>query len=120
FVERFLVRPYAPSALVVGENFALGRGRAGDVPRLRTIGATHGFSVDAVPLVQSDGAPVSSTRIRGLLAEGRVAEAARLLGRLYTLEATVVTGEAIGRTLGFPTANLRLVEEKLVPANGIY
>lgn len=120
FVDRHLVRPYAPAALVVGENFALGRGRSGNVERLRAIGAARGFSVDAVPLLEIDGAPVSSTRIRGLLGEGRVAEAARLLGRLYTLEATVVTGEAIGRTLGFPTANLRPLHEKLVPAHGIY
>jgi len=120
FVERHLVAPHAPSALVVGENFALGRGRAGDVPRLRAIGARMGFEVEAVPLLELEGAPVTSTRIRQLLAAGEVAAAARLLGRRYGLEASVVTGEGVGRTLGFPTANLRLHDEKLVPANGIY
>lgn len=120
FVDRALVARHRPVALVMGENFALGRGRAGNVQRLREIGAARGFDVVPVPLLELDGAPVSSTRIRALLAEGRVAEAARLLGRRYGLSATVVRGDAIGRTLGYPTANLRLHEEKVVPGDGIY
>jgi riboflavin kinase/FMN adenylyltransferase len=120
FVDRHLVQPHAPFALVVGEGFALGRGRAGTVGRLHTIGAAHGFEVDAVPLVMVDGSPVSSTRIRVLLAEGRVAEAARLLGRRYGLTGAVVTGDGRGRRLGYPTANLRLHEERQLPADGIY
>ena len=120
FVARHLVGPYHLHTLVVGEGFALGRGRSGDVPRLRAIGEREGFEVVAVPLLLVDGAPVSSTRIRAGLEAGRVAEAARLLGRLYGLRGRVVRGEALGRTLGFPTANLRLHEEKLVPADGVY
>jgi riboflavin kinase / FMN adenylyltransferase len=120
FVERHLVAPFRLHALVVGEGFALGRGRSGDVPRLRAIGARAGFEVVAVPLLEKDGGPVSSTRIRGLLEAGRVAEAARLLGRNYDLRGRVVRGEAVGRTLGFPTANLRLHEEKLVPGDGVF
>jgi riboflavin kinase/FMN adenylyltransferase len=120
FVDRYLVYAHGPVALVVGEGFALGRGRSGNVARLREIGATRGFEVEAVPLVIVDGAPVSSTRIRGALAEGNVAEAARFLGRRYALRGTVVTGDGRGRELGFPTANLRLLEERVVPADGIY
>jgi riboflavin kinase/FMN adenylyltransferase len=120
FVERHLVRPHRPRWLVVGENFALGHRRAGDIPRLVRIGRSSGFEVDPVPLRMLDGLPVSSSRIREALAEGRVGEAGRLLGRRYRLSGTVVRGEAIGRTLGFPTANLRLHAEKLVPAHGIY
>jgi riboflavin kinase/FMN adenylyltransferase len=120
FVDERLVGPHRPFALVVGENFALGRGRAGDVARLRELGRSRGFEVDAVALLEMDGAPITSSRVRGLLGEGRVAEAARLLGRHYALAGSVVAGDAIGRTLGFPTANLRLHEEKLVPAHGIY
>jgi riboflavin kinase/FMN adenylyltransferase len=120
FVAQHIVKPYGPRALVVGENFALGKGRAGNVPRLAQIGATQGFDVEPVPLLEVEGAPVTSTRIRERLGAGDVAAAARLLGRRYTLEAIVVSGEGIGRTLGFPTANLRLLDEKLVPANGIY
>ena len=120
FVDAHLVHPFAPRALVVGEGFALGRGRSGTVERLRAIGARCGFEVESVPLVTIDGAPVSSTRIRALLAEGRVEEAARLLGRHYALAGIVVTGDARGRTLGFPTANLRLHEERWLPADGVY
>ena len=120
FVDRELVARHHPVSLVVGEDFALGRGRLGNVPLLREIGAARGFDVVPVPLLELDGGPVSSTRVRALLAEGRVAEAARLLGRRYGLAGTVVRGEAIGRTLGYPTANLRLHEEKVVPADGIY
>lgn len=120
FVREHLVKPYRPGALVVGEGFALGRGRAGTVERLRRIGVEHRFTVEAVPLLEVDGAPVSSTRIRELLGRGRAADAAHLLGRRYGFEASVVIGHGIGRTLGYPTANLRLLEEKLVPADGIY
>jgi riboflavin kinase/FMN adenylyltransferase len=120
FVARHLVGPYHLHTLVVGEGFALGRGRGGDVPRLRVIGEREGFEVVAVPLLELDGAPVSSTRIRALLEAGRVADAARLLGRLYDLRGRVVRGEAVGRTLGYPTANLRLHEEKFVPGDGVY
>lgn len=120
FVAAHLVGPHAPHTVVVGDGFALGRGRSGTVERLSAIGRGHGFTVEAVPLVEWEGAPVSSTRIRALLAEGRVADAARLLGREYTLTGSVVTGEGIGRTLGYPTANLRLHEEKLLPRDGIY
>lgn len=120
FVDRHLVAPFRPHTLVVGENFALGRRRAGNVERLRRIGAAAGFRVEAVPLLHLDGDAVTSTRIRGLLGEGRVREAARLLGRRYGLGGTVVSGEGIGRTLGVPTANLRMSEEKLVPCHGIY
>jgi riboflavin kinase / FMN adenylyltransferase len=120
FLERYLIEPFGMCDLVVGANFALGRGRAGDVARLAEIGAARGFEVEAVPLLQLDGAPVSSTRIRDLLSAGRVSEAAHQLGRRYALDGTVVTGDGLGRTLGCPTANLRLHEEKFLPADGIY
>lgn len=120
FLARHVMAPWSPAAIVVGEGFALGRGRSGDVPRLREIGRAEGFEVEAVPLADLDGKPISSTRIRDALAEGRVDEAARLLGRRYTLAGTVVHGAGVGRTLGFPTANLRLHEEKLLPRDGVY
>lgn len=120
FVEEYLQKPFAPTWLVVGADFALGRARAGNVDRLREIGASSGFEVESVPLLSLGGATVTSTRIRELLGEGRVAEAAELLGRRYGLTGTVVHGDKVGRTLGYPTANLRLRDEKLVPAHGIY
>jgi riboflavin kinase / FMN adenylyltransferase len=120
FVERYLIQPFGMRDLVVGANFALGHARSGDVNRLRELGAARGFEVEVVPLLEIDGAPVSSTRIRKLLTEGRVAEAARLLGRRYSLSGIVVTGDGIGSTLGVPTANLRLHQEKFLPADGVY
>ena len=120
FIERYLIEPFGMRDLVVGANFALGRGRSGSVARLAEIGAARGFEVEAVPLLELDSLPVSSTRIRGLLAEGRVSEAARQLGRRYSLGGIVVTGDGIGRTLGCPTANLQLPEEKLLPRDGVY
>jgi riboflavin kinase/FMN adenylyltransferase len=120
FVSQHLVAPFSPRWLVVGEDFALGRGRAGTVARLRELGVRHGFELDVVPLERREGEPVTSTRIRALLSEGHVAEAARLLGRPYGFTALVVGGDRVGRTLGFPTANLRLHDEQQVPAHGIY
>jgi riboflavin kinase/FMN adenylyltransferase len=120
FVSQYIVEPFAPRWLVVGEDFALGRGRAGTVAKLRELGGQNGFEVEAVPLEREGGEPVTSTRIRALLADGRVADAARLLGRPYGFTALVVGGDRMGRTLGFPTANLRLHDEQQVPAHGIY
>ncbi len=120
FVDRYLVQPFAMHHLVVGENFALGRGRTGNVERLSQLGRSRGFEVDPVPLLVRDGVPVSSTRIRALLSEGRVEEVVGQLGRRYGLSGRVVTGDGIGRQLGCPTANLRLHDEKFLPADGIY
>lgn len=120
FVRTHLVEPFRPRWLVVGEDFALGRGRAGNVERLRAIGRAEGFEVEAVPLLADEGGPVSSSRIRSALGDGRVALAARLLGRRFSLSGLVVHGDGVGRKLGWPTANLRLHEEKCLPALGIY
>jgi riboflavin kinase/FMN adenylyltransferase len=120
FVARYLVGPHGMAHLVVGEDFALGKGRAGNVARLVELGAAMGFRVESVPLVLDGGRPVSSTRIRELLAAGRVAEAGVLLNRRYSLSGRVVMGAGVGRRLGYPTANLRLHEEKWLPADGIY
>jgi len=120
FVDQHLMEPLHPRVLVVGTGFALGRGRAGNVERMRRMGLERGFEVDEVPLLHVDGEPVSSTRIRNALTLGRVAEATRLLGRYYGFTGTVVQGHGIGRTLGYPTANLRLHEEQMLPGDGIY
>jgi riboflavin kinase/FMN adenylyltransferase len=105
---------------VVGEDFRFGKDRAGDVELLKTAGKEHGFSVEAISLVEDLGAPVSSSRIRGLIESGHVDEAAELLGSRYTLTNTVVDGDKRGREIGFPTANLRPPQRKLIPATGVY
>lgn len=106
--------------LWVGEDFAMGRGRAGDVPSLMLIGAELGFAVGAVRQVQVDGAPVSASRVRELLQAGDLDGAAALLGRPFGLRGLVVEGDRRGRTIGFPTANLQVDPSHVLPADGVY
>jgi riboflavin kinase/FMN adenylyltransferase len=107
-----LLRRIGARVIAVGENFRFGRGAAGDTTTL----AALGFDVRPVPLVEG----VSSSLIRRLLQAGEVEGAARLLGRPAEVEGTVVLGDQRGGTLGFPTANLDVPAELLVPAYGIY
>lgn len=106
--------------LWVGENFALGYRRSGTASRLRQLGAERGFLVQTIGLVDDGGVRISSSRIRDLIAGGEVGQAAEFLGRHYCLRGVVIRGHQRGRLLGFPTANLRLVADYLLPANGIY
>src|SRR5258707_2591610 len=106
--------------LVVGENFSLGHNRMGDVAFLQSYGAAHDIVVQPVLLKEVEYQRVSSTRIRGLISEGKVEEASELLGYRAMLHGIVVYGDQRGRLLGFPTANLRPPVDKLIPANGIY
>jgi riboflavin kinase / FMN adenylyltransferase len=111
FVAQVL-EPIGTRVVIAGEDFRFGRGRTGDVDLLRRLG----LDVRPVSLVEG----VSSSRIRELLGEGEVAAAARLLGRPYEIEGTVVSGDRRGGTLGFPTANVMPAPHLLVPAYGIY
>jgi riboflavin kinase/FMN adenylyltransferase len=106
--------------LWVGENFAMGRGRAGDVPSLMLIGAELGFAVGAAKQVAAGGDPVSASRVRELLRAGDVEGAVALLGRPFGLRGVVVEGDKRGRTIGFPTANLSIAPEHVLPADGVY
>jgi riboflavin kinase / FMN adenylyltransferase len=111
FVERVLLA-VGTEVVVAGENFRFGRERAGDLETLRRMG------IDARPVPLVEG--VSSSRLRDLLRAGEVERAAMLLGRAPEVDGTVVTGDARGAGLGFPTANLALDPRLLVPQNGIY
>ena len=106
--------------IVVGPDFHFGRRAEGDVEKLRERGKRDGFVVDVVSPIQVDGAIVSSTRIRNVLLAGDVEAAARLLGRPYNIRGRVVHGAKRGRALGFPTINLALPKERLLPRDGIY
>lgn len=106
--------------LWVGHDFTLGKNREGNVARLKELGSQMGFSVHVVSPLMHAGHPVSSSRIRTLLAEGNVEQAARMLGYFYALSGTVVIGDQRGHTLGFPTANLQPPPQRLIPAYGIY
>lgn len=107
-----VLRQIGATVIVVGENFRFGRAAAGDPALLRDLG----FDVRVVPTLEG----VSSTSIRNLLRAGDVVNAARLLGRPPELEGTVVLGDQRGGTLGYPTANLSVPADLLVPAYGIY
>jgi riboflavin kinase/FMN adenylyltransferase len=106
--------------IVVGPDFHFGRRAEGDVEKLRARGKKDGFVVDVMAPIEIDGTIVSSTRIRNLLLAGDVEAAARLLGRPYSVRGRVVHGAKRGRALGFPTINLALPKEHLLPRDGIY
>jgi riboflavin kinase/FMN adenylyltransferase len=106
--------------LVVGPDFHFGHRAEGDVEMLRVRGKRDGFEVDVVTPVEVDGAIVSSTRIRNLLLAGDVDAAAKLLGRPFGIRGRVMHGAKRGRALGFPTINLALPKERLLPRDGIY
>lgn len=107
FVKNILVRGLGARAVVIGEDFRFGRGREGDLAMLRALGEEHGFSVCPVPAVTAAGERISSTAIRAALAAGDLTRAEILLGRPYAVSGHVVRGQQLGRTLGYPTANLR-------------
>ncbi len=119
FVRRVLADWLQVSEVWVGANFLFGHERAGTFAVLRDLGTRYGFRAEKIDPVRYRDAVVNSTRIRRLVSEGRVDEAAVLLGRPYCLDGFVEAGDGRGRQLGFPTANLRTGNE-LVPPNGVY
>lgn len=121
FVDHILLRCLGIVELVVGYDYAFGKGRTGNIDFLRTQGEKHGFPVTIVDAYYEGGEPVSSTRIRNLVKEGNVTEAATLMGRNYQIRGDVQHGVKRGSTaIGFPTANLRLIAEDLIPRFGVY
>ena len=106
--------------LVVGPDFAMGYKREGNVEALSELGSELGFSVSVIDLLSEGGDAVHSTSIRRAIVEGSVRDAAKKLGRNFSIGGKVVTGEKLGRTIGFPTANVEVGPEMAVPGNGIY
>lgn len=119
FVRQVLVEWLRVSEVWVGADFLFGHERAGTFSVLRALGAQYGFRAEKIDPVRYKEFVVSSTRIRRLVAEGRVDEAGALLGHHYAIGGTVVHGAARGRLLGFPTANLS-TDNELVPPTGVY
>jgi riboflavin kinase/FMN adenylyltransferase len=122
FVREVLVGCLDTKAVVVGHDFHFGRDRKGSVPMLQDMGAEMGFDVTGLRLFSGglDREPISSTRIRKLLAEGAVGEAASLLGRPHQVRGVVADGDKRGRLLGFPTANVSVPDNIVLPADGVY
>jgi len=118
FAERLAARLQV-AGVVTGEDFTFGQGKRGDVAMLAALGTAHGFTAETVGAVTLDGETVSSSRIRELLRAGDPRGAARLLTRPFAIQGTVQHGDKLGRTIGYPTANLDM-GKYLRPAYGIY
>ena len=126
FVREVLVNALGAKAVIVGEDFHFGHQRRGNVALLTEMGAEHGFDVVGLELVDGTGAPAaegeraSSTAIRHALVEGDLGRATSMLGRAYEVRGVVAHGDKRGRELGFPTANVSVPGDILLPADGIY
>jgi riboflavin kinase/FMN adenylyltransferase len=107
-------------ALIVGSEWRFGKGRGGDVALAERVLRARGCSFEAAPLLERDGEKISSSRIRGLIAERKFEQAEALLGSPYRVRGIVALGDGRGHELGFPTANLQIAEDKLIPPSGVY
>ena len=121
FYEKYIYGGIGLSDLVIGYDHLFGRNREGSFETLKALGSELGFDIHRVDEIDIDGKPVSSTRIRHALAEGNIEEANKLLGYEYGFDGIVVEGDKVGRTIGYPTINLKPVKEnKVMPKEGIY
>ncbi len=108
------------SGLLIGPDFALGKDREGDIENLRSLGNEIGFTVEVFPPVMLDGMVVSSSIIRQFLVQGDIRKVEKLTGRRFSITGKVISGARRGRTLGFPTANLKTSPDQALPADGVY
>lgn len=121
YVEDFLIRQFHPHTLIIGYDHRFGKGRKGDFHLLENYSQKLGFKLIEIPQHLLNESGISSTRIRHALLNGNIKEANELLGYSYFFNGLVVEGNKLGRTIGFPTANLHInYEEKLVPGNGVF
>ena len=120
FIQEILVERMDAKLICVGEDFRFGCGRRGNVEMLDEYASKYGYELCVFPKICEDGEVISSTRIRRELAEGKIETANRLLGDPYFVSGEVVHGNALGRTIGMPTANLVPGSQKLLPVYGVY
>jgi riboflavin kinase / FMN adenylyltransferase len=121
YVEDFLVNHFHPHTVIIGYDHRFGKDRSGDFHLLEAYARQQVFKLIEIPVHLVDEAAISSTKIREAILNGRIEEASRFLGYDYFFEGLVVEGNKLGRTIGYPTANLQLqTEDKLVPGNGVY
>jgi riboflavin kinase/FMN adenylyltransferase len=121
YIKDFLYQYFRPQTIIIGYDHRFGKGRTGDYHLMDHYGEILGFSVKEIPAQVVNEVTVSSTRIRNALLDSDITTANDLLGYDYFFEGTVIRGNQLGRTIGYPTANLRIEnEEKLVPGNGVY
>ncbi len=121
YVRDFLVAKFKPKAIVIGYDHRFGHDRTGGIEMLQRYATEYGYEVHEIPAQTIDAAAVSSTKIRHALNEGNVGDAAHMLGRFYTLKGAVIRGAQLGRTIGYPTANISPADaDQLIPARGVY
>jgi len=121
YVGEFLVGKFRPKCIIIGYDHHFGHDRTGNIGLLRQLQADFGYEVREIPAQLIDEAAVSSTKIRNAIAEGKVEEAAHMLGRSYGIAGKVVEGAKLGRTIGYPTANIEPLDaEQILPGKGIY
>jgi riboflavin kinase/FMN adenylyltransferase len=121
YIEHFLVKYFKPQSIIIGYDHRFGTSRTGDISYLKKFESTYNYSVIEIEKQVIDALEVSSTKIRTALLKGEVEAANKLLGHRYSFTGEVVEGQKIGRTIGFPTANLEIIEQnKLLPPYGIY
>jgi riboflavin kinase/FMN adenylyltransferase len=121
FIRDYLVKKLQVKKLVIGYDHQFGRNREGTIDFLKTISEIYEFDVIEIPPEEIDAINISSTKIRDSLLEGKVDNAALFLGEPFCLQGKVIKGDQLGRTIGFPTANIALnAAEKIIPANGVY
>ncbi len=119
FVEDVLIHALGSKLVVVGHDFSFGKGKEGTIDYLKVLGERHNIQVEIVKAFKVNGKIVSSTAIRELIHSGNMTEAAKLLGRQYSIEGNVIQGSGRGKQLGFPTANIKHYGE-LIPKDGVY
>jgi len=121
YISQFLVKHFKPYAIIIGHDHHFGNDRKGNINMLRALSVQFHYKVLEIPVQLIDSAAVSSTKIRKALWAGQVKDAALMLGRNYSIEGKVVQGQQLGRTIGFPTANIvPLDAEQLIPQIGVY
>ncbi|NEO85605.1 MAG: bifunctional riboflavin kinase/FAD synthetase [Spirulina sp. SIO3F2] len=120
FVQEILLEQLQATYIAVGANFHFGQGRRGNAQMLQTIAQAAGVQVAIAPIEQTDSERISSSGIRQALDQGEITKVNLFLGRSYQLQGTVVQGQQLGRTIGFPTANLQVSADKYLPRSGVY
>jgi riboflavin kinase / FMN adenylyltransferase len=121
FIKRYLVAPFRPTKIVIGYDHHFGKDRKGDIGFLKEMGTKYGFEVEKVDMQDVDNKAVSSSKIREAIAAGDMKTASKFLGYHFSITGRVVKGNQLGRTIGFPTANIEPDEsDKIIPAYGVY
>ena len=121
YISNFLVRYFHPNTIIIGHDHRFGKNRSGGFELMKSCGDKYGFQVMEIPEYILNDITINSTSIRRKLESGDITEANQLLGYCYSLTGTIIKGNQIGRTIGFPTANLSVKDDwKLIPCNGVY